>query len=151
VQLWDRYPDFNLTTDIIVGFPGETEKDFQDTIQMAKDLRFSHIHTFKYSVRSGTRAERMDNHLTEKIKNQRSAVIRKISEKNKQLYFNQMMGKPQRMLIERISADGIARGYGENYLPLRVKANGLERNQFINVLPESIYQGKEIELWAKLL
>jgi hypothetical protein len=62
-----------------------------------------------------------------------------------------MMGKPQRMLIERISADGIARGYGENYLPLRVKANGLERNQFINVLPESIYQGKEIELWAKLL
>jgi threonylcarbamoyladenosine tRNA methylthiotransferase MtaB len=150
-QLWDRYPDFNLTTDIIVGFPGETENDFQDTVQMAKDLRFSHIHTFKYSVRSGTRAERMDGHLTEKIKNQRSAVIRKISEENKQLYFNQMMDKPQRMLIERISADGTARGYGENYIPLRVKSKALVRNTFIDVKPESIYQGKEMELWAKLL
>lgn len=150
-QLWDRYPDFNLTTDIIVGFPGETEKDFQDTVQMAKDLRFSHIHTFKYSVRSGTRAERMDGHLTEKIKNQRSAVIRKISEENKHLYFNQMMGKPQRMLIERISADGIARGYGENYIPLRIKAKDLKRNTFVNVKPERIHDAKEMELWAKLL
>ncbi len=137
------YPDFNLTTDIIVGFPGETEADFMQTKQMAKELAFSHIHTFKYSVRSGTRAERMDDQLTEKLKNQRSAIIRKISEENKRTYIRQMIGKPQRMLIERIGADGIARGYGENYIPLRLKAKGLNRNAFVDVLVESLHEGRE--------
>ncbi|MDA3943746.1 MAG: tRNA (N(6)-L-threonylcarbamoyladenosine(37)-C(2))-methylthiotransferase MtaB [Bacteroidetes bacterium] len=146
-----RYPDFNLTTDIIVGFPGETEKDFQESLQMAKDLRFSHIHTFKYSVRSGTRAERMDGHLLEKIKNQRSALVRKLSDENKLQYFEQMVGKPQRMLVERISADGIARGYGQSYIPLRTKIKGLERNQFLDVVPDSVYFGKETAMWAKEL
>ncbi len=116
-KLRSLYPDFNLTTDIIVGFPGETEADFMQTKKMAEELAFSHIHTFKYSVRSGTRAERMDDQLTEKLKNQRSAIIRKISEENKRAYIRQMIGKPQCMLIERIGADGIARGYGENYIP----------------------------------
>lgn len=150
-KLRGRYPDFNLTTDIIVGFPGETDKDFQDSIQLAKDLEFSHIHTFKYSIRTGTRAERMDGHLMEKIKNQRSAIIRKISEENKIKYFERMIGKPQRMLVERVTADGVARGYGESYIPLRVKDKSLLRNQFVNVVPEKLYFGKETEMWAKVL
>ena len=53
MRLKSLYPDFNLTTDIIVGFPGETEEEFEQTVTMAKELAFSHIHTFKYSVRSG--------------------------------------------------------------------------------------------------
>ncbi len=142
-KLRSLYPDFNLTTDIIVGFPGETEADFMQTKKMAEELAFSHIHTFKYSVRSGTRAERMDDQLTEKLKNQRSAIIRKISEENKRTYIRQMIGKPQRMLIERIGADGIARGYGENYIPLRLKAKGLNRNTFVDVLVESLHEGRE--------
>ncbi|MDP3443151.1 MAG: MiaB/RimO family radical SAM methylthiotransferase, partial [Ignavibacteria bacterium] len=149
-KLKSLYPDFNLTTDIIVGFPGETEEEFDHTINFAKELKFSHIHTFKYSVRSGTRAERFPEQIQEKIKNKRSEVIRKISEENKRFYYSQMIGKKQRLLIERISSDGVARGYGENYIPIRLKAKGLVKNQFVDVVISELYEGKELEVWARL-
>lgn len=137
------YPDFNLTTDIIVGFPGETEADFSQTVKMARELEFSHIHTFKYSVRTGTRAERMIDHLPEKEKNRRSAVIRAISEESRLNYIQGMIGKEQRLLVERVGGDGIARGYGEHYIPLRLKAKSLQRNQFVDVRINDLYKGKE--------
>lgn len=147
-KLRKLYPDFNLTTDIITGFPGETEEEFAQTVEMARILSFSHIHTFKYSVRSGTRAERMPDHITEKVKNQRSEVIRKISDTNKRAYYTSMIGKTQRMLVERITSDGTARGYGENYIPIRMKTKGLEKNQFVDVLITGLHEGKEIEATA---
>ncbi len=150
-KLRKLYPDFNLTTDIIVGFPGETEEDFNQTVRMAEELKFSHIHTFKYSVRSGTRAERMENQLPEKEKNRRSAIIRKIAESNKLAYLQSMQGVQQRMLIERIGSDGIARGYGEHYIPLRVKTKAHKRNQFVDVRIDGIHKGKEYEARALLL
>ncbi len=150
-KLRKLYPDFNLTTDIIVGFPGESETDFQQSVSMARDLNISHIHTFKYSVRTGTRAERMPDQVSEKIKNQRSAVIRKLSEENKVAYFTKMIGKKQRMLIERITSDGTARGYGENYIPIRLKAKDLVRNEFVKVELTGLHHGKETEMTAKLL
>lgn len=150
-KLRSLYPDFNLTTDIIVGFPGETEQEFEQSVEMAKNLAFSHIHTFKYSIRTGTRAERMPDHLSEKVKNQRSRIIRDISESNKKQYYTSMIGKPQRMLIERILSDGTARGYGENYIPLRLKAKGLQKNQFVNVVIRELYEGKETEAIVELI
>ncbi|MCU0370917.1 MAG: tRNA (N(6)-L-threonylcarbamoyladenosine(37)-C(2))-methylthiotransferase MtaB, partial [Bacteroidales bacterium] len=74
-----RYPDFNLTTDIIVGFPGETGEDFEMTCTAAREISFSHIHTFKYSTRTGTRAERMPDQVPEAVKQERSLTIRNIS------------------------------------------------------------------------
>jgi tRNA A37 methylthiotransferase MiaB len=93
----------------------------------------------------------MPDQVTEKIKNQRSAVIRKLSEENKLVYFSKMIGKRQRMLIERITSDGTARGYGENYIPIRLKAKELVRNQFVEVELTGIHHGKETEMTAKLL
>lgn len=61
-------PDFNITTDLIVGFPGETEEDFKESMEACKQLSFSHIHTFKYSVRTGTKAATMPNQIPEKTK-----------------------------------------------------------------------------------
>lgn len=143
-------PEFNLTTDIIVGFPGETDADFEECVKMAKELNFSHIHTFKYSIRSGTRAEKMPNQVSEKIKNQRSAVIRAISDENRLRYLKMMQGKPQRMLIERILSDGTALGYGEHYIPLRLKAANLQRNTFVDVTINGIYKEDEIEGLAEI-
>ena len=131
-------PDFNITTDLIVGFPGETEEDFIESAEMCREIGFSHIHTFKYSIRNGTKAATMPNQIPEKIKTERSAVIRNISSENKKRYFEQMIGKSQKMLIERISTDGIAQGYGENYIPMRLKGKGLEKNTFVNVIVNSI-------------
>lgn len=117
-------PGFNFTTDIIVGFPGETEEDFTETCRVADETGFSHIHTFKYSVRKGTRAERMPDQIPEKIKNERSAVIRTIAEKHKRLYRSSFIGKEQTVLVERIDSKGFAGGYGEHYIPVRFKADG---------------------------
>ena len=131
-------PDFNITTDLIVGFPGETEDDFLESADMCREIGFSHIHTFKYSVRNGTKAATMPNQIPEKIKTERSAVIRNISSENKKRYFEQMIGKQQKMLIERISSDGIAQGYGENYIPMRLKGKHLEKNTFVDVIVDGI-------------
>jgi len=124
------HPEFNFTTDIIVGFPNETEEDFQKTIDIAKQAAFSHIHTFRYSVRNGTRAEKMDNHIPEKIKAERSKIIRDISAENKKRYYQEMTGKSQRVLIERIDKEGYARGYGQHYIPVKWKAGNVIRNTF---------------------
>jgi threonylcarbamoyladenosine tRNA methylthiotransferase MtaB len=125
-----EHPDFNFTTDIIVGFPGETEEDFQQTINAAQEAKFSHIHTFRYSVRKGTRAERMENQISEKIKAERSAIIRGISEENKKEYYAKMMGKTQKVLIERIDSKGFSRGYGQHYIPFKWKNPEASRNSF---------------------
>jgi threonylcarbamoyladenosine tRNA methylthiotransferase MtaB len=126
-------PDFNFTTDIIVGFPGETEEDFEKTLKVAKEAAFSHIHTFRYSLRDGTRAARMENHVPEKIKALRSEKVRKISLENEENYYSSMLGKTQRLLIENPDLQGFAKGYGENYIPLVLPSNDYSRNQFAEV------------------
>ena len=131
-------PDFNLTTDIIVGFPGETEETFQESCDFARAIGFSHIHTFKYSKRTGTKAATMSDQVPEIEKTRRSEIMRAISLENKLKYFEQMKGRAQRMLIERIDAKGIARGYGENYVPIQVHGNGLVKNTFVEVTLEEI-------------
>lgn len=144
------FPDFNFTTDIIAGFPGETEEDFQDSCSMAEAIGFSHIHTFKYSVRKGTRAERLPDHIPEKVKNERSAVIRELSEKHKRIYRESFIGKKQKVLVERINEKGIASGYGEHYIPVMFKANKkTKRNDFQEVIITGIEAGEDPNLLAK--
>ena len=137
-------PDFNLTTDIIVGFPGETEQTFEESCDFAREIGFSHIHTFKYSVRTGTKAATMPNQVPEKVKSERSEVMRRISLENKTKYFEMMQSHSQRMLIERIDSKGIARGYGENYVPVLLKDASAEKNTFINIrLGEIVHRENE--------
>lgn len=144
-------PDFNITTDLIVGFPGETEEDFKESMEACKQLSFSHIHTFKYSVRTGTKAATMPNQIPEKTKNERSAAIRQISAENKIAYYKQMIGKRQCILIERV-VNGIASGYGENYIPLRLKTKEIKKNTFADVIVKDIInKGDESELWAEMI
>jgi threonylcarbamoyladenosine tRNA methylthiotransferase MtaB len=130
--------DFNFTTDIIVGFPGETEEDFQRTVEVTRQAGFSHIHTFRYSRRKGTRADRMENQVPEQIKTERSEVIRTISEENRIRYMEQMAGKEQLVLVERTAPDGKSSGYGENYLPVSFHWPGTERNSFRRVVLNSV-------------
>ncbi|MDX9882778.1 MAG: tRNA (N(6)-L-threonylcarbamoyladenosine(37)-C(2))-methylthiotransferase MtaB [Prolixibacteraceae bacterium] len=129
----NKYSDFNFTTDIIVGFPGETDEDFQETLNAIREFQFSHVHTFKYSVRRGTRAERMDGQIPEKLKNERSVMVRTLSEEFREKYFGRFIGKEQTILIESVDNKGLAKGYGEHYIPVRVKVPGLEPNTFSRV------------------
>jgi len=122
-KIKSKIPDFNFTTDIMVGFPGETEEDFQETCKVIKDIGFTHIHTFKYSVRKGTRAERMAEQIPEKTKSERSSIVRDIAEENKKKYRSSFIGKTQSVLVEKINSKGIASGYGEFYLPVKFEAD----------------------------
>lgn len=129
-----KYPYFNFTTDIIVGFPGETEKEFQETYNLVKELQFSHIHTFKYSLRKGTIAETLPEHIDDGTKSERSEIIRELAEENKQKYFNRFIGKTQKVLLEKRKKDPVQyHGYGEHYLPVFINNCNLEANQFVDI------------------
>ncbi|MDD4191917.1 MAG: tRNA (N(6)-L-threonylcarbamoyladenosine(37)-C(2))-methylthiotransferase MtaB [Mangrovibacterium sp.] len=145
-----QYPGFNFTTDMIVGFPGETDEDFRESLDAVSGFGFSHVHTFKYSVRKGTRAERMDNHIPEKIKNLRSAQIRELSDRNRSRYLSGLIGSKQTVLIESIDPKGIARGYGEHYVPVHFKAAGLQPNSFHPVVIRKLEgQGEKAFLFGE--
>ncbi len=140
-KLLKMYPDFNLTTDIIVGFPGESEQDFQDSCKLSREIGFSHIHTFKYSVRDKTKAAIMKEQVPEKVKTGRSEIIREISHNNRIAYFEKMIGKQQLVLSEK-AKKGISAGYGENYIPVKLDKD-YPPNSFIKTTLQGISDGPE--------
>jgi threonylcarbamoyladenosine tRNA methylthiotransferase MtaB len=143
-KIRSRYPDFNLTTDIIVGFPGETEDDFIRSCEISKQIGFSHIHTFKYSTRSGTRAERMTDQVPESVRQQRSLIIRNISEENKRKYRLSMLGKDQTVLVEKYNPKTkLAKGYGQHYIPVEFRSEEDPHNRFVKVFLESLGSGPD--------
>ena len=144
-------PDFNFTTDVIVGFPGETEEDFQLTLDLVREAQFSHVHTFRYSRRKGTRADRMENQVQERIKNERSELVRKLTEENRRAYMRSMLGKQQRVLVERVDDKGLARGYGEHYLPVTFESRNPSRNSFADVTLEGLDQAEPPKMRASII
>ena len=141
-KIRSSYPYFNLTTDIIVGFPGETEEDFNASCDVIKKVGFSHIHTFKYSIRKGTRAARMPEQVPEKIKSERSEVIRLIGEENKRRYRSSLIGQTQQVLVEK-NTDDLARGYGELYVPIEFHSPDARKNQILEVKITGIADGED--------
>jgi len=151
-KIKSRYPDFNITTDIITGFPGETEEDFMESYTIARELGFSHIHTFKYSKRDGTRAARMEEHPPEKIKSERSRLIRKISEENKRKYRASFIGKEQSVLVEKFNEKTlIAKGYGQHYIPVEFRAKAGCHNNFIKLKIVGIGDGTDPVLKGEII
>jgi threonylcarbamoyladenosine tRNA methylthiotransferase MtaB len=137
-QFRKEIPDFNFTTDVIVGFPGESDLDFKKTVQVVEEAKFSHVHTFRYSRRKGTRADRMENQVEERTKTERSEVIRTVAEQSRRLFLNSMVGKEQQVLIEKVNQDGMAYGYGEHYLPVSFAVDNPLTNRFQRVHLEGL-------------
>lgn len=133
-----RYMGFNFTTDIIVGFPGETEDDFKLTCNIIKEVGFSHVHTFKYSERRGTRAERMDGSLPSQVRQERSLIVRNLAEENKEHYRKQLIGQSQKVLVEKVNKNGMAHGYGEHYVPVEFRPGHTGNNYFETVKIHSV-------------
>jgi threonylcarbamoyladenosine tRNA methylthiotransferase MtaB len=140
-----KWPEFNFTTDLIVGFPGETGEDFQESLDALERLNFSHVHTFKYSVRKGTRAERMEEQVPEKVKTARSAILREKSEELRKVYLERFVGREQTVLVEKIDSHGFASGYGEHYIPIRFRGENIRRNSFHKVRIKSL-QGSDDQM-----
>lgn len=116
-------PNISITTDLIVGFPNETEEDFNTTLSFLRKVKFSKIHVFPYSRRKGTKADLMDNQIDEQTKHKRVKEVLKLSEELEIEYMNKFINTDVLVLIEKFE-NGIISGHTENYIP--VKANGVE-------------------------
>lgn len=116
-------PNISITTDLIVGFPNETEEDFNNTLSFLRKVKFSKIHVFPYSRRKGTKADLMDNQIDEQTKHKRVKEVLKLSEELEIEYMNKFTNTDVLVLIEKFE-NGIISGHTENYIP--VKANGVE-------------------------
>lgn len=96
----EYYPDAGITTDIITGFPGETEEEFETTVRFAQEIRFSRIHVFPYSRRPGTRADRLADQLSHAVKDERARRLIAAAQKLQQEYEQTWIGKPCEILVE---------------------------------------------------
>ena len=135
--LRENYNDVILTTDIIVGFPGETEEEFNKTYEFLKKIKFYKMHVFKYSKRKGTKADSMPMQINGNIKEIRSQKLIELSDKNEKEYNKIYIGKDVEVLFEE-RKDGFYKGHTKNYilvyLPEEDIPNNLKiENKVINV------------------
>ena len=110
-----------LGSDIIAGFVGETEEDFQTTVENLKKANLSQIHTFPYSIRKGTIAEKLSGHLPDKIKDERASVIKQISAEKFKNFVESNIGREEEVLVEkRLDKNGKYKGVTRNYLTVHL-------------------------------
>jgi threonylcarbamoyladenosine tRNA methylthiotransferase MtaB len=139
--------DFNFTTDVIAGFPGETDIEFNETLSIIKEVGFSHIHTFRFSSRPGTEAAEMDGIVPEIAKTQRSREIIKLYSKQKIDYYRKFSGRHGIFLSEKYHR-GVTTGYNEHYIPVEINEK-LPKNHFFKI--EFIYNENKKVLNGNLL
>ena len=120
-------PNISITTDVIVGFPNETEDDFNITVNTIKEIKFTKLHVFPFSVRKGTVAETMENQIDEKTKKERVHILMDISKELELDYMNKFVGCEVEFIPE-VSKDGYIIGHTGNYLQIKskIKSNGHE-------------------------
>ena len=121
-------PDISITTDLIVGFPGETEELFNETVNTINKIKFSKIHVFPFSLRKGTKAEELSNHIDDVTKKERVKKILNISENLEKEYFNRFIDKEVDFLPE-IYKEGYVIGHTSNYLLVKTKGNIADLNE----------------------
>lgn len=112
-------PDISITTDIIVGFPYETDKLFNETLEFSRKMKFSKIHVFPYSIRLGTSAANMPNQVDESIKKERVKKLMDLSETMEKEYYNKFVGKELDILVEECD-NNVSIGHSSNYLMIRL-------------------------------
>lgn len=142
-MLRETYEDAMLTTDIIVGFPGETEEEFEKTYNFLSDINFYKMHVFKYSKRNGTKAALMPNQVSPILQEQRSKKLIELSKENQDKYNSEYIGKEVTVLFEEENGEYI-KGHTANYLVVNIKGNIAKlHNEIVKVKITSIL-GEEL-------
>ncbi len=125
-------PDASITTDIIVGFPQESEENFRESIDFVREIGFEKVHIFPYSERPGTRAAGMQGKISKKVKNERAEILAKVCEEIRKNYFESQTGKSFEVLFET-PKDGKAFGYTKNYCPVLLEQGEAEQGSIKTV------------------
>ena len=131
-----KVPDIAITTDVIVGFPGETEADFETTCKFAESYGFSKMHIFPFSARKGTPAEKFAGAVTEAVKKERADILGKIDETMHKAFLQAMVGQNAEVLFEQPAGEDYFEGLTGNYQRVFVKCGG--RNLGGEILPVKI-------------
>lgn len=137
--LREYFKDVNLTTDIIVGFPGETNEEFESTYEFLSKIKFYKMHIFKYSPREGTLAAKMTNQIDGNIKEERSQKLIELSNKNEREYNEKYIGKSVDVLFEE-EKDGLWSGYTKNYVRVFVESDESLENKIQKVEIKDVYE-----------
>jgi threonylcarbamoyladenosine tRNA methylthiotransferase MtaB len=141
----DVVPEAAITTDIIVGFPGETEEEFRESLNFSRRTKFARIHVFPYSPRQGTEAARMPNQIAEKVKKQRSQEMLALAEESAQNFRRKSLGREMMVLWEKQSR-GVCSGYTGNYIKVYTESSEDLTNKLMPVKLESIWKDG---VWGK--
>ena len=131
-KLRSIYDDVILTTDIIVGFPHETDEDFEHTYDFLKSIKFYKMHIFKYSQRKGTVAAKMKNQVSPEKKEERSKRLLKLSSDNEKDYLNEYVGKDVKVLFEEQDGEFV-KGHTDNYIVVEAKGSEENLNKILTV------------------
>ncbi|HJC43223.1 MAG TPA: tRNA (N(6)-L-threonylcarbamoyladenosine(37)-C(2))-methylthiotransferase MtaB [Candidatus Mediterraneibacter gallistercoris] len=129
-----------LTTDVIVGFPGETEEEFRASLAFVDKVDFYETHIFKYSKREGTKAARMEDQIDEQVKTARSAVMIELGEKKRKAYEESFIGKPVEVLVEEeamIGGKKVQTGHTKEYIKIALESEKNLRNTVVKVQIEN--------------
>lgn len=141
-RLRNAFPNVAITTDIIVGFPDETEEDFKESLAFAEKMKLDKIHTFPYSPKKGTPAAKMKNQISGDVKSQRSKEMIALSDKMNIDFLNNNIGKTVPVLFEDME-NGFWQGHTTNYVKVLVKSDENLNNKIVDVKLDKIH-GVEI-------
>ena len=114
--------NYGISTDIIVGFPGESQADFEESVKATEEIGFCRVHVFKYSKRGGTAAEKMQEHISSAEKSIRSEILIKAAEEAGTRFIQKNLGSSRRVLFEEYNEElGMATGLTDNYIKVYVE------------------------------
>ena len=119
-----NFDNSSITTDVMVGFPGETEEEFNNSLEFVSVIAFAKVHVFPYSRRSGTVADRMPMQLEKNVKESRAAIMINATEKSRRDFLSSQVGKECEVLFERLDKNGLFEGYTQNYTLVSVDSKG---------------------------
>ena len=117
------FENVSITTDVMVGFAGETDVEFEESLNFVKKVNFSKVHVFTYSVRNGTKAATFKNQIDVNKKKERSEIMIKETNKSRIQFLNSQVGKLEPVLYERLNSNRFFEGYTRNYTPIKTKTN----------------------------
>lgn len=147
--LREAFDDVAITTDIMVGFPDESDEEFNKTVEFVRNIKFADAHVFQYSQRRGTPAAKRPNQISPDVKEKRSKIIIAETQKTRDEFINRFIGKTMRVLFEQPAKDGLFEGKTDNYITVHASSDIDLNDQFRNVLLErnenGIVIGKIVE------
>lgn len=137
-SLRDAFPGCAITTDIMVGFPGETGLEFEQSLAFCRDMAFARTHVFAFSARPGTAAAGMPGQIAAEIKSERSKRMAELAARSRREFLLGQLGKPSRVLAEARGRDGLWHGYSGNYTPFLIEADDDLSGRIITVIPSEV-------------